>query len=64
MLTDKQQKIFSKVLDLNYDFDREMDFAKRSKMIIELSNAKDELRESMGSKAYNEFMSMGEKLFS
>lgn len=59
MLTDEQNKIFSEILDLNYEVSKG-DESKET----ELNTKKRELMDSMGNAAYCKFMAMGAKLFS
>ncbi len=64
MLTDKQREIFSRVLDLNWDFKKETDPQKKQGLAWLLLKAKDELKSDMGQEAYDKFMTMGQKMFS
>lgn len=64
MLNDKQRKIFSEVLDLNWDCDNETDPVKKKELVIRLRAKKTELKDDMGEEAYDNFMSMGQKMFS
>jgi hypothetical protein len=52
MLTDKQREIFSAILDLNFE-------GKTKELAAKLN----ELKEDMGTDAYEKFMSMGKKMF-
>jgi len=63
MLTDSQRQLFSKILDLNYDFNRETNNTKKFELFKELNAAKSELKESMGENAYNEFFDKGRRMF-
>ena len=63
MLTDSQRTIFSKILDLNYDFNRETSNTKKFELFEQLNAAKTELIESMGEKAYKEFFEKGQRMF-
>lgn len=63
MLTDDQRLLFSKILDLNYDFNRETKSTKKFELFKQLNAAKTELKESMGHDAYNDFMSKGQRMF-
>ncbi len=62
-LTEKENKLFNKVLDLNYKMDNEINSVKKLTLLGELINAKVELKKEMGDEAYEEFFSMGAKLF-
>jgi len=64
MLNEKQQELFSKVLDLNHEFTNEnKNYTRKMELLHLLSKAKDELRKDMGEQNYNRFMNMGAKLF-
>lgn len=63
MLTDDQRLLFTKILDLNYDINREHSNTKKFELFERLNAAKTELRNSMGADAYNEFMNKGQRMF-
>ena len=63
MLTDSQRVIFTKILDLNYDFNREQNNTKKFELFEQLNAAKTELRNDMGEDAYNEFFEKGRRMF-
>jgi len=63
-MTESQSFLFRKILDLNWDLNQEVDVVKQWEMIKELSSLKHELRNDMGSNAYDKFMENGRKMFS
>lgn len=65
MLNDKQRKIFSEVIDLNWDMKNEnKNFTRKMELYKKLEAKKEELKESMGEAKYNKFMDAGTKMFS
>lgn len=64
MLTDTQRKLFSEILDLNWDFKQEKNPAKKMELFGKLTQKKIDLKKDMGDEAYDNFMSMGQKMFS
>jgi len=64
MLNDKQNKIFSRLVDLNYEMNQESDPDEKSKLFIQVCQLKQELKEDMGEEIYNTFMNMGVRMFS
>lgn len=62
--TEKSQELFRKVLDLNHEMVNETKPVKKYELLGQVINAKVELKKEMGDEAYDEFMSMGTKLFS
>ena len=64
-MTAKQRKIFSKVLDLNWEMSQEnKNFTRKFELAQQLGAKKDELKKSMGDAEYNKFMNAGQKMFS
>jgi hypothetical protein len=64
MLNEKQQKLFSEILNLNWDYSHETKPSIKYELLEKLTDAKNELRSDMGKEAYDKFMSGGAKLFS
>lgn len=64
MLNEKQRKLFSEILDLNWDCTRETNMTKKFNLIKNLGEKKEALKADMGAVAYDKFMSMGQKMFS
>jgi len=62
--TEKSQELFRKVLDLNHEMVNETKPVTKFELLDKLTQAKTELKKEMGDEAYDEFMSMGTKLFS
>ncbi len=62
-LTEKEQELFKQVLDLNHEMKIETKPIKKYELLGQLINAKAELKKEMGEERYEEFMSMGTKLF-
>lgn len=63
MLTEKQHEIFKRILDYNYESRHGINSVSRIEALGKLIQAKIDLKESMGEKAYNNFMEQGKKLF-
>lgn len=63
MLNEKQQEIFSRILDYNHEMLHGTNSVFRYEALGKLTQAKIELKKSMGEEAYNNFMDMGKKLF-
>ena len=64
-MTTKQQKIFSKILDLNWEMSQEnKNFTRKFELAKQLGAKKDELKKDMGEEEYNRFMNAGTKMFS
>ncbi len=63
-MTDKQREIFSEILDLNWECKIENNPTKKFNLIKKLGEKKTELKNDMGAKAYDKFMSDGQKMFS
>jgi len=63
-MTNKQQKIFSEVLDLNWEMSQEnSNFKRKLDLAQKLGAKKEELKNDMGEVEYNKFMSAGTKMF-
>lgn len=66
MLTEFQQEKFRQVLDLNWEAKELADqglFREAGKKMNARYEAENELRESMGVEAYNEFIDLGRRMF-
>ncbi len=63
-MTEEQGKLFTEILDLNWDMEKETDMKKKWDLVIAVNNKRKELRASMGEEAYQKFMNAGSKLFS
>lgn len=64
LLTEEQRLIFEKVLDYNHEVnDTSKTGVQRMEALGKLTQAKEDLRKSMGQEAYDNFMSMGKKMF-
>jgi len=63
MLNEEQQKIFRIILDTNYEVNHGENPTSRMEALGKLTQAKIDLKKSMGEESYNNFMSMGQKLF-
>lgn len=61
--TEKKQKLFSRVLDLNHEMLHETRPIIKLELLNELTQAKAELKEEMGELEYNRFFEMGSKMF-
>ena len=64
MLNDKQREMFSRLLDVNYEMNRESDVDKKLDLLNQVSLLKQELKEDMGEESYTRFMNMGAQMFS
>ncbi len=64
MLNDKQREMFSRLLDVNYEMNRESDVDKKLDLLNQVSLLKQELKEDMGEESYTRFMNMGARMFS
>jgi len=64
MLNDKQRKILSKIIDLNWDMNRETNAVKKYELLGKLIQKKIDLKKDMGEAEYNKFMNAGQKMFS
>lgn len=62
-MTEEQRLLFRKVLDLNWEYAHETDWDNKFRLASKLSSAKNELRESMGNEAYDEFIETGRRMF-
>jgi hypothetical protein len=63
MLTEEQRVLFREILDLNWDFSQETDWNVKFDLARKLNQKKRDLKRSMGEKEYEEFISMGRKMF-
>lgn len=63
MLNEKQHEIFSRILDYNHEMLNGINSVSRYEALGKLTQAKIDLKKSMGEEAYNNFMEMGKKLF-
>lgn len=54
-MNDKQQKILSEILDINWNMVREEDKAKKYALIEKIGVKTNELKTDMGEEAYNKF---------
>ncbi len=63
MLNDKQREMFSRLLDVNYEMNRESDVDKKLDLLNQVSLLKQELKEDMGEESYTRFMNMGGRMF-
>ena len=62
-MTEQQSLIFREILDLNWEFTHETNWTNKWELAKALAKKKQELRESMGHKEYDEFMDNGRKMF-
>ena len=61
---EKQQVIFQKILDYNHEMNnRDNSGTQRMEALGKLTQAKIDLKNSMGADAYNNFMDMGQRMF-
>lgn len=64
-MNEEQRKIFSEVLDLNWEMSQEKkNFTRKMELAKQLGAKKEELKASMGEAEYNKFMNAGQKMFS
>lgn len=63
MLTETQREIFSRLLDKNYEANRERDGKKSLELHNEVAAIQKELKDSMGEEAFQAFMDKGRKMF-
>lgn len=63
MLNEEQQKLFRIILDENHEMIHGKTPTAKYEALGKLTQAKIDLKKSMGEEAYNNFMSMGKKLF-
>ena len=64
-MTAKQRKIFSEVIDLNWEMKSEnKNFIRKFDLVKQLGAKQEELKNSMGETEYNKFMAAGTKMFS
>jgi len=61
--TEKKQKLFNKVLDLNSEMIQETRPVIKMELLGELTQAKISLKKEMGDEDYERFMEMGTKMF-
>lgn len=61
--TDKARKIFSELLDKNYDAKFEKNPVKKWDMLKEVGKLTIALKEEMGEAAYEDFIRTGQKMF-
>lgn len=62
-MTEPQRKIFSKLLDVNYEHSQETNPVKKYELANQVSILTGELKKAMGEEAYNTFMTNGRKMF-
>lgn len=62
-MTDHQRALFSIILDVNWDYDRETNPVKKDEIGKLLREKKLELKLDMGEEAYLEFFNAGMKMF-
>lgn len=62
-MNDTQRALFSKILDKNWEVKEETVPIKKYDLCMELNKLKNELKQSMGEAAYNEYMENGRKMF-
>nr|WP_298659619.1 hypothetical protein [uncultured Flavobacterium sp.] len=63
LLNEEQQKLFRIILDNNHEYIHGKITTERFEALGKMTQAKIDLKKSMGEEAYNNFMSMGQKLF-
>ena len=62
-MTEKQQKMFSEILDLNWDMNKAETAVEQYDLALKLYKKKKELEDDMGAKAYKKFMNTGTEMF-
>jgi hypothetical protein len=62
-MTEKQSKLFSEIVDLNWDFENSEDWKEKIELAGKLSEKKKELIEDMGQNAYDRFIATGREMF-
>lgn len=62
-MTETQRALFSQILDLNWEYEHETNWANKWELAKQLSEKKQQLREDMGAKEYDKFMDNGRKMF-
>ncbi len=64
MLTPEQSKLFSKMVDLNWEIDHsKASFSERLEMVREMNQIENDLQESMGKAEYDRFINLGRRMF-
>jgi hypothetical protein len=63
LLNEEQKKLFSIILDNNYEYIHGETPTKKFQALHRMIQAKINLKKSMGEEAYDKFMLMGSKLF-
>lgn len=64
MLNDTQRLLFEKILDYNHEVKNVNNSGtQRMEFLGKLTQAKTDLKKSMGEDAYNNFMEMGQRMF-
>lgn len=63
-MTNKEQKLFSEIIDLNWGSARASTPSLMLELKLKLCKKQKQLKESMGDEAYDKFMNNGRKLFS
>jgi hypothetical protein len=62
-MTESQSKLFSEILDLNWEFETSTDWTVKIELARKLSAKKKELATDMGQAAYDEFIETGRRMF-
>jgi hypothetical protein len=63
-MTNKQQKIFGEILDLNHNMRHEKSGLKKLSLWEKLIKKQAQLKKDMGESEYAKFMDAGQKMFS
>jgi hypothetical protein len=62
-MTEEQHKLFSEMLDLNWDFKSSEDWQEKIVLAGKLSEKKKELIADMGQEEYDRFIETGQRMF-
>ena len=62
-MTEEQHKLFSEMLDLNWDFKNSEDWQEKIVLAGKLSEKKKELITDMGQEEYDRFIETGQRMF-
>jgi len=62
-MTEEQHKLFSEMLDLNWDFKNSEDWQEKIVLAGKLSEKKKELIADMGQEEYDRFIETGQRMF-
>lgn len=62
-MTEEQRGMFREILDLNWDMRNEFNLDRKFELVEALGAAKERLKMSMGTEAYEHFIETGRRMF-